>query len=148
MLRTKPMRDLEVPKMVRQLCESENSPVLFVSKLVPPVVLMRLELFLGYSTEDEDFFASAQSTDIPRTMPGSSLRIQHYLPLLCAHFNRPIAVLFVRPSFVCVAMTVDDYNRRVGPQNVISEKTLHQAIEKECLMQNRDTQNSSEIIWQ
>lgn len=135
MLRTKSMRDLENPKMVRQLCERENSPVLFVSKLVPSVVLMSLDLFLGYSTEDEDCFISTENTDIPRTMPGSSLRIHHYLPLLCAHFNRPIAVLFVRPSFECVAMTVDDYNRRVGPQNVISEKTLLQAIEKDYVEQ-------------
>ena len=32
-------------------------------------------------------------------------------------------------------MTADDYNRRVGPQNVISEKALLQAIEKDCAEQ-------------
>lgn len=122
----------EQPFIVKLHCEERRCPMLCISDKAPPFVMMSLDEAIPYLTEEElGNFKNVKSSDKPGCIAGSKLSLRYYLALLCDHYGCPFAVRIKAPDvFICVAMSVKEYNRRVSADDVITEEDIAQAMKE------------------
>ena len=127
-----PMQVFEQPFVVKPHCEERRCPMLCISDKAPPFVMMSLDEAIPYLTEEElGSFKNVKSSDKPGCIAGSKLSLRYYLALLCDHYGCPFAVRIKAPNvFICVAMSVKEYNRRVSADDVITEEDIAQAMKE------------------
>ena len=127
-----PMQAFEQPYVVKLHCEERRCPMLCISDRAPPFVMMSFDEAIPYLTEEElASFANAKSSDKPGCLAGSKLGLRYYLALLCDYYGCPFAVKIKAPDvFICIAMSVKEYNRRVSADDVISEEDIAQAMKE------------------
>lgn len=124
-----PMQVFEQPFVVKLHCEERRCPMLCVSDKAPPFVMMSLDKAMPYLTEEDlgNSKSSAQS-DKPGYIVGNKLSLRYYLALLCDYYSCPFAIRIKAPDvFICIAMSVKEYNRRVSADDVITEEDIAQA---------------------
>lgn len=126
------MYNFENPFIVKLHCEERRCPMLCVSDRVPPFMMMSLDEALPYLTEEDyERFRKAGPETFTACIPGSRLKLRYYLAILCDFLGYPIAVPIKGPDvFICVAMSVKEYNRRVGAEMAITEEDLTKAMTK------------------
>lgn len=126
------MYAFEQPFIVKLHCEERRCPMLCISDKAPPFVMMSLDEAIPYLTEEElGSFKNTKSSDKPGYIAGSKLSLRYYLALLCDHYGCPFAVRIKAPDvFICVAMSVKEYNRRVSADDVITEEDIAQAMKE------------------
>ena len=126
------MQAFEQPFAVKLHCEERRCPMLCISDRVPPFVMMSLDEAIPYLTEEElASFKNTKSSDKPGCLAGSKLGLRYYLALLCDYYGCPFAVRIKAPDvFICVAMSVKEYNRRVTAADVITDEDITQAMQE------------------
>ena len=134
-----PMQLFEQPYMVKLHCEKRRCPILCVSDRVPPFVMMSFDEACPFLTpEDLDRFQT-KATEQPFCIPGSKLSLRYYVALLCDHFGCPIAINIKAPDvLICIAISVKEYNRRVGKAAAVTEEDIAEAMNTFERVMNKD----------
>ena len=124
-----PMQVFEQPFVVKLHCERRSCPILCVSDRVPPFVMMSFDEACPILTqEDLDRFQS-KDAEQPFCIPGSKVALRYYVALLCERFGCPIAINIKAPDvLVCIAISVKEYNRRVGIDAAVTEEDIAKAM--------------------
>ena len=134
-----PMQLFEQPYMVKLHCERRECPILCISDRVPPFVMMSFDEACSFLTPDDFDRFQTKNTEQPFCIPGSKLALRYYVALLCDYFGYPIAINIKAPDvIICIAISVKEYNRRVGNDAVITEEDIAEAMKTFERVMNTD----------